>query len=136
MNNNPCEVNANNIKKLEERVSKLEANREKDKTEVHELDTSLKVFITEMKGISSELQGIVANFKEAIVRSNTAQEKELNHLKEQVVEQGKRIEKLDAKLEAETVEADAKRYHEIIKYVATGIIGIVIGFIAMYLGLK
>lgn len=136
MNNNPCEVNANNIKKLEERVSKLETNREKDKTEVHELDTSLKVFITEMKGISSELQGIVANFKEAIVRSNTAQEKELNHLKEQVVEQGKRIEKLDAKLEAETVEADAKRYREIIKYVATGIIGIVIGFIAMYLGLK
>lgn len=136
MNNNPCEVNANNIKKLEDRVSRLEANREKDKTEIHELDTSLKVFITEMKGISSELQGIVSNFKEAIVRSNTAQEKELNHLKEQVVEQGKKIEKLDAKLEAETVEADAKKYREISRYIITGIIGIVIGFIAMYLGLK
>ena len=79
MSNNPCEVNANNIKKLDERITKLEAYREKDKTEIHELDTSLKVFITEMKGISSELQGIVANFKEAIVRSNSAQEKELNH---------------------------------------------------------
>lgn len=136
MSNNPCEVNANNIKKLDERISKLEAYREKDKTEIHELDTSLKVFITEMKGISSELQGIVANFKEAIVRSNSAQEKELNHLKEQVVDQGKKIEKLDAKLEAETVEADAKKYHEITKYIVTAILGIIIGFIAMYLGLK
>lgn len=136
MSNNPCEVNANNIKKLDERITKLEAYREKDKTEIHELDTSLKVFITEMKGISSELQGIVSNFKEAIVRSNTAQEKELNHLKEQVVEQGKKIEKLDAKLEAETVEADAKKYHEISKYIVTTILGIMIGFIAMYLGLK
>ena len=136
MSNNPCEVNANNIKKLDERITKLEAYREKDKTEIHELDTSLKVFITEMKGISSELQGIVSNFKEAIVRSNTAQEKELNHLKEQVVEQGKKIEKLDAKLETETVEADAKKYHEISKYIVTTILGIMIGFIAMYLGLK
>lgn len=136
MSNNPCEVNAENIKKLDQRITKLEEYREKDKTEIHELDTSLKVFITEMKGISSELQGIVANFKEAIVRSNTAQEKELNHLKEQVVEQGKKIEKLDAKLEAETVEADAKKYHELGKYVLTSIIAIIIGFIAAYLGLK
>lgn len=136
MSSNPCEVNANNIRKLDERITKLEQYREKDKTEIHELDTSLRVFITEMKGISNELQSVVGNFKEAIIRSNSAQEKELGHLKEQVVEQGKKIEKLDAKLEAETVEADAKKYRETLRYIATTIIGIVIGFIAMYLGLK
>lgn len=136
MNSNPCEVNANDIRKLDARITKLEAYREKDKTEIHELDTSLRVFITEMKGISNELQSIVTNFKEAIMRSNNAQEKELGHLKEQVVEQGKKIEKLDAKVEAETTGADAKKYHEIVKYVITAIIGIVIGFMAVYLGLK
>ena len=133
---NPCEVNANNIKNLEERVSKLEANREKDKSEIHELDTSLKVFIMEMKGISNELQNIVKNFKDGIIKNNVIQEKELNNLKEQVIEQGKKIEKLDNELKAETVESDAKKYHEIIKYIITCIIGIVIGFIAMKLGLK
>ena len=57
-----CEINANEIKRLEKRVSVLEEYREKDKSQLHQLDTSLQVFINEMKNISDELKTIVSNF--------------------------------------------------------------------------
>ena len=136
MNNNNCEVNAMQIKKLDERVTALEKHREQDKEQLFELDKSLGIFIEEMKHISNDLKNVVTNFKEAVSRSSEAQEKELGHLKEQVVEQGKKIEKLDAKLEKETVEKDANKYRDIVKYVVTSVIGLIIGLVAMYLGLK
>lgn len=136
MNNNNCEVNAREIKRLDERVTALEKHREQDKEQLFELDKSLGIFIEEMKHISMDLKNVVTNFKDAVNRSSEAQERELGHLKEQVVEQGKKIEKLDAKLEKETVEKDANRYREITKYIVTSVIGLIIGLVAMYLGLK
>lgn len=131
-----CEVNANEIKRLEKRVSILEEYREKDKSQLHQLDTSLQVFINEMKNISSELQTVVANFKEAIIRSTNAQEKELLALKEKVIETEKKVEKLDAKVEQETVVANADKWKNISKYVLTTVSGIIIAYIFMQLGLK
>lgn len=131
-----CEVNANEIKRLEKRISILEEYREKDKSQLHQLDTSLQVFINEMKNISSELQTVVANFKEAIIRSTNAQEKELLALKEKVIETEKKVEKLDAKVEQETVVANADKWKNISKYVLTAILGIIIAYIFMQLGLK
>lgn len=131
-----CEVNANEMKRLEKRISILEEYREKDKSQLHQLDTSLQVFINEMKNISSELQTVVANFKEAIIRSTNAQEKELLALKEKVIETEKKVEKLDAKVEQETVVANADKWKNISKYVLTAILGIIIAYIFMQLGLK
>ena len=131
-----CEVNANEIKRLKERVSKLEEQREKDKSEIHQLDTSLQVFINEMKNISGELKTIVSNFKEAIVRSTNAQEKEILTLKEKVVEQGHMIEKLDAKVEQETIVANSEKWKKITSYIATAVIGAIITFLFTQLGLK
>lgn len=135
MNSN-CDVNANEIKRLDERVTALEQHREQDKKQLYELDKSLGIFIEEMKHISSDLKNVVTNFKEAVSKSSEAQERELGHLKEQVVEQGKKIEKLDEKLEKETVERDANKWRDVTKYIITSVIGLVIGLIAMYLGLK
>ena len=131
-----CEVNANEIKRLEKRISILEEYREKDKSQLHQLDTSLQVFINEMKNISSELQTVVANFKEAIIRSTNAQEKELLALKEKVIETEKKVEKLDAKVEQETVVANADKWKNVSKYVLTTILGIIIAYVFMQLGLK
>ena len=136
MNNNNCEVNAREIKRLDERVTALEKHREQDKEQLFELDKSLGIFIEEMKHISMDLKNVVTNFKDAVNRSSEAQERELGHLKDQVVEQGKKIEQLDAKLEKETVEKDANKYRDIVKYVVTSVIGLIIGLVAMYLGLK
>lgn len=138
-----CEVNAQKIEQIEKRVSKLEENREKDNSKVHELDKSLQVFINEMKNISIELKTIVSNFKEAILRSTTAQEKELAHLKEKVTEIEKKTEKtdnalahIDAKLTEETVGANAQKWKDTSKYVITAIISGVIAFLFGYIGLK
>lgn len=136
MSNNNCEVNAREIQRLDERVTALEEHREQDKKQLFELDKSLGIFIEEMKHISNDLKNVVTNFKEAVSRSSEAQERELGHLKDQVVEQGKKIEQLDAKLEKETVEKDANKYRDIVKYVVTSVIGLILGLVAMYLGLK
>lgn len=131
-----CKVNANEIKRLEERVSKLEQFRENDKKQVYELDKSLNVFINEMKNISSELKTIVANFKEAIIRSTNAQEKELLLLKERVEDNEKRIEKLDTKVEQETVVADAEKWKKFISYIATAILSAIVALVLAKIGLK
>lgn len=131
-----CEANANEIKNLEKRITALEQYREKDKSELHQLDTSLQVFITEMKNISDELKGIVNNFKEAIMRSTAANEKEIKRLNEKIDKLEIKTNTLSTKLNNETTEADAKKYREISKYVVTTIIGLILGFIFMYLNLK
>lgn len=135
MNQN-CEVNAAEIKRLEERVSKLEDQREQDKKQVYELDKSLTLFIEEMKHISNDLKSVVTNFKEAILRSSSAQEKELAHLKETVDTQGKEIKDLSNKLEHETVEKDAKKWNDTVTYIFTAIIGAIVTLVLTLIGLK
>lgn len=132
----PCDVNAKEIKRLEERVDKLEQQREKDKEQLFELDKSLSGFIAEMKHISTDLKSVVSNFKEAIMRSTNAQEKELGHLKETVVAQGQQIKALETKLEHETVEKDAKKWNDTVKQVLTIVIGAIVGIILTMIGLK
>ena len=131
-----CDVNANKIKSLEERIEKLEQYREKDKTQLYELDKSLSVFINEMKNISDELKNVVSNFKEAIIRSTNAQEKELQVLKEKVTEQDKKIKELDVKVEQETVVANAEKWKKITSHIATAVVGAVVAFILAKIGIS
>lgn len=131
-----CEVNANEIKRLEKRVALLEEYREKDKNQVFELDKSLSVFINEMKNISEELKTVVSNFKEAIIRSTNAQEKEILALKEKVVENEKKLEKLDAKVEQETVIANSEKWKKVTSYVLTAVLGAIIAFVLAKIGLS
>ena len=130
-----CEVNSNEIKSLEKRVTVLEEYREKDKNQVYELDKSLNVFINEMKNISEELKTVVSNFKEAIIRSTNAQEKEIMALKEKVVENEKKLEKLDAKVEQETVIANSEKWKKVTSYVLTAVLGAIITFIFAKIGI-
>lgn len=131
-----CELNADNIKRLEARVTKLENQREQDKKQVYELDKSLSLFIEEMKHISNDLKGVVTNFKEAIMRSTASQEKELKHSNEKIGLLEKKVEALEIKLEHETVEADANKWRDIRKYITTAIIGAVLGLVFALIGLK
>ena len=131
-----CKINANEIKGLKERVSVLEEYREKDKSQIHQLDTSLQVFINEMKNISDELKTTVSNFKEAIIRSTNAQEKELISLKEKVMEIEKKVEKLDAKIEQETVVANSEKWKKVTSYILTAVIGAIIAFVLAAIGIK
>lgn len=131
-----CQINANEIKRLKERVSVLEEYREKDKNQIHALDTSLQVFINEMKNISEDLKTVVANFKEAILRSTNAQEKEISNLKEKNEKLEKKVEKLDSKIEQETIVANSEKWKKITSYVVTALIGAIITFILAKIGLN
>ncbi len=130
-----CEVNASEIKRLEKRISLLEEYREKDKNQLHALDTSLQVFINEMKNISEDLKTVVSNFKEAIMRSTNAQEKEINLLKERNEKLEKKVEKLDSKIEQETVVANSEKWKKITSYVVTAILGAIITFVLAKIGI-
>ncbi len=131
-----CEINANEIKRLEKRITVLEEYREKDKSQLHQLDTSLQVFINEIKNISQELQTVVTNFKEAIIRSTNAQEKELLSLKEKVMENEKKLEKLDAKVEQETVVANSDKWKKATSYIVTAILSAIVSLVLIKIGLS
>lgn len=124
------------VENLKRRVTLLEQYREKDKSELHQLDTSLQVFISEMKNISEDLKNVVSNFKEAIIRSTNAQEKEIVALKEQFSKLEKQYVALDNKLEQETVIANAEKWKKIVSYVGTAIVGAIIAFVLAKIGIN
>ena len=123
------------VTELDRRVTLLEQYREKDKSELHQLDTSLQVFINEMKNISEDLKTIVSNSKEAVMRSTAATEKEISILKEQLSKLEKQYNVLDNKVEQETVVANAEKWKKIVSYVLTAVVGAVITFILAKIGI-
>lgn len=124
------------ICELKRRVTTLEQFREKDKSEIHQLDNSLKVFINEMKNISGDLKTVVSNFKEAVTRSANATQKDLNLLKEQYDNLEKKFSVLDNKVEQETVVADAEKWKKIVSYVFTAVCGAILTFILAKIGIN
>ena len=123
------------IEDLKRRVNLLEQYREKDKSELHQLDKSLQIFITEMKNISEDLKTIVSNSKEAVMRSTAATEKEISSLKEQFNKLEKQYTALDNKVEQETIVANAEKWKKIVSYVLTAVVGAVITFILAKIGI-
>ena len=126
----------NEIVEIKRRITILEQYREKDKSELHQLDKSLQVFINEMKNISDDLKTVVSNFKEAVMRSTNATQKDINVLKEQYDNLDKRVVNLDTKLEQETVVADAEKWKKIVSYVGTAIVGAIIAFVLAKIGIN
>lgn len=124
------------IIELKRRVATLEEYREKDKSELHQLDKSLQVFINEMKNISDDLKTVVSNFKEAVIRSTNATQKDLNLLKEQYDNLEKKFSVLDNKVEQETIVADAEKWKKIVSYVCTAVVGAIVAFILAKIGIK
>lgn len=124
------------IAELKRRVTTLEQFREKDKSELHQLDKSLEVFINEMKNISNDLKTVVSNFKEAVTRATNATQKDLNILKEQYDNLEKKFSILDDKVEQETVIADAEKWKKIVSYVCTAVVGAIVAFILAKIGIS
>ena len=89
-----------------------------------------------MKNISEDLKTVVSNFKEAIIRSTNAQEKEIELLKERNDKLEKRVEVLDTKLEQETIGAAAEKWKKVTSYILTALIGAIITFLLAKIGLK
>ena len=99
------------------------------------MDKSLSVTVEQIKNIAEDLKQTSINFKEAMMRSNTANSKETELLKEKCNDLEKKYEKLDSKLEQETVGKDAENWRnsksKIISWIITAILTIIAGALGL-----
>lgn len=118
------------------RLNELEARVEQNEVVLNNVDKSLSVTVEQIKNIAEDLKTTSVNFKEAIMRSNTANSKETEILKEKYAELEKKYEKLDTKLEQETIIKDAESWRTSKKQVIAWVIATILGIVAIFFGLK
>ena len=121
--------NAKNIENLDER---LKINEKM----VMEMDKSLSISMKQIENIAENLKQTSINFKEAVMRSNTANAKDTEILKEKYKELDQKIEKVNEKLEKETVGKDAENWRSSKKQVWSWVINVILGLIAIALGIS
>ena len=113
---------------LEDKVESLERKAEKNEQVINELDKSLSLSMNQIESIAENLKQTSVNFKEAVMRSNAANSKDTEVLKEKYRELDAKIEKVSEKLEQETVVKDANSWRtskeRIISWIFTAIFGI------------
>ena len=118
------------------RIDEVEHRLDKNEEVLGNIDKSLSVTIEQIKNIAEDLTTTSVNFKEAIMRSNTANSKETELLKEKYNELEKKYEKLSSKLEQETIGRDAKNWRDSKSKIISWAISIVLAIIAGVLGLS
>lgn len=126
------ESDKNNTKKIED-IEKKQTTIEKI---VNNLDKSLTLAVEQIKNIAEDLRATSVNFKEAVTRSNTANSKETEVLKEKYNELERKYEKLDAKLEQETVMKDAQSWRNSKKQILAWVVAGVLALVASALGIS
>lgn len=124
------------ISNLERRQDKYENRLENLEKVVNEVDKTLQVSLEQLKNIAEDLKQTSINFKEAMTRSNTANLKETEVLKERCNELEKKYEKLYVKIEHETIGKDAENWRSSKKQVTAWVITAILTIIAGALGLS
>lgn len=126
------ESDKNNTKK----ITDLEKKQMSIEKIVNNLDKSLTLAVEQIKNIAEDLRATSVNFKEAVTRSNTANSKETEVLKEKYNELERKYEKLDAKLEQETVMKDAQSWRNSKKQILAWVVAGVLALVASALGIS
>jgi len=114
----------------------LKNKQEKSEEVLNSLDKSLSITIEQIKNIAEDLKTTSINFKEAVNRSNNANSKETEILKEKYNELEKKYEKLDSKLEQETVLKDAENWRNSKKQIISWCITVALAILATVLGIS
>lgn len=105
-------IDRTEIKYINKRLDTLEQTQKEQITKMNDLLVLFKGTTVELKTISKNLETMTINFKEAIMRSSTNNEKEIKILKEKDVELEKRMDKLEEKIDRETVMADSENWQK------------------------
>ena len=121
-----------NTKRLNEAEKRLDKNEQV----INSIDKSLSITIEQIKNIAEDLKATSINFKEAIMRSNTANNKETEILKEKYNELEKKYEKLDSKIEKETVLKDAENWRTSKKQILCRVLVAILTIVASVLGIS
>lgn len=124
-----------NNKSNAQKIITLEKKTDENERIVNNIDKSLSVTMEQIRTIAEDLKQTSINFKEAIVRSNAANSKETEILKEKYNELEKKYEKLNNKLEQETIIKDANNWRnsksKIISWVITGVLALIAGVLGL-----
>lgn len=122
------------VKSNTRKIDAVEIRLGKTESIVIDLDKSLSVSMEQIKTIADDLKQTSINFKEAVMRSNTANAKDTEALKEKCNELDKKIEKVNAKLEKETVVKDAEKWRTSKKQVWSWVLNVILLIVAATLG--
>lgn len=118
------------------RLDALEKRHAESEITLNNLDKSLLVMIEQVKTIAEDLKQTSINFKDAVTRSDNAQAKDTENLKEKCKELDAKIEKVNAKLEKETIGRDAENWRSSKKQVWSWVLNAILGAIAVALGIS
>ena len=118
------------------RLDALEKRHAESEVTLNNLDKSLLVMIEQVKTIAEDLKQTSINFKDAVTRSDNAQAKDTENLKEKCKELDAKIEKVNAKLERETIGRDAENWRSSKKQVWSWVLNALLGAIAVALGIS
>lgn len=124
------------IEALEKQVDNIEGRLSRTEQVVNELDKSLSISMNQIESIAESLKQTSINFKEAVMRSNTANAKDTELLKDKIKEQDAKIEKIQEKLEQETVVKDAENWRSSKKQIWSWVLNAILGIIAVALGIS
>lgn len=124
-----------NNKSNAQKIITLEKKTDENERILNNIDKSLSVTMEQIRTIAEDLKQTSINFKEAIVRSNAANSKETEILKEKYNDLEKKYEKLNNKLEQETIIKDANNWRnsksKIISWVITGVLALIAGTLGL-----
>lgn len=122
----------NNEKNIENLDERLKINEKM----VMEMDKSLSISMKQIENIAENLKQTSINFKEAVMRSNTANAKDTEILKEKYKELDQKIEKVNEKLEKETTGKDAENWRSSKKQIWSWILNAILLIVATALGIS
>ena len=118
------------------RLDALEKRHAESEVVLNNLDKSLSVTIEQIKSIAEDLKQTSINFKEAVMRSNNANAKETEMLKEKYNELDRKIEKVNEKVEKETTGKDAENWRTSKKQIWSWILNAILAIVAVALGIS
>ena len=124
------------IEALEKQVDNIEGRLSRTEQVVNELDKSLSISMNQIESIAESLKQTSINFKEAVMRSNTANAKDTELLKDKIKEQDAKIEKIQEKLEQETTGRDADNWRSSRKQIWSWVLNGILALIAGALGIS
>lgn len=118
------------------RLDSLEKRHAESEVILNNVEKSLLVTIEQIKAIAEDLKQTSINFKEAVMRSNTANAKENEVLKEKCNELEKKYEKLNERLDKETTGRDAENWRSSKKQIWSWILNAILAIVAVALGIS
>lgn len=117
-------------KQLQNRVDKLENQRERDLEVINKNNTQLATIVVELKNITKSMNGLAKDWKEAITNSREKQKQDKEQIINRVSKLEENVKSLDDKIDDRTIEKNSEMWEKVKWLVISGILGAIVAVIA------